>query len=137
MKGVDVAKAADDTTEEPFTTPREREAEAYQWETVSEDEGEEIDLSKESPFVGQYKGVKVVPILNDDTKEMEDTNLYLFTDTKGARRSLWGNFRVDQAFTDSKAPSPGDMVKIEWHGKTDLKGGRTFNRISVFKAAAR
>lgn len=135
-----MAKAEDATAtapEDDFRLPAEKVADSYTWEAVSEDEGEEIDLSKETPFVGQYRGVKVVPIMNDDTKQMEDTNLYLFLDTKGARRSLWGNFRIDQAFTEDKAPSVGQMVKIEWHGKTDLKGGRTFNRISVFKAPAR
>lgn len=137
-KGLTLAKTEATETEEPFSLPAEREAAAYQWEAVSEDEGEEIDLPKETPFVGVYRGVKVVPIPNADTGVIEDTNLYLFTDSKGARRSMWGNFRIDQAFSDgAKAPKPGEMVKIEWHGKTDLKGGRTFNRISVFKAAAR
>lgn len=123
--------------EDDFRTPAEREADAYEWEAVSEDEGEEIVLERERLFVGTYRGVKVVGVLNPESMVKEDTNLYLFVDTKGDRRSLWGSYRIDQAWEGSNAPKPGDIVKVEWHGKADIGGGRSMNRISVSKAAAR
>lgn len=129
--------AKPESVEDDFRLPAEREADGYAWEAVSEDEGEEIDFSKEKVFVGRYKGVKVVGVLNPETMVKEPTNLYLFEDVQGTRRSAWGNFRLDAAFAEPSAPVPGDMVKMEWHGKTDIGSGRTMNRLSVFKAAAR
>lgn len=101
---------------------------------VVEDDGEPVSLFNESPFYGIYQGVKDL-VTNKTPGNPRPFKLYLFTDRTNQRRSIGGNYQLDKAFapTTNKV-AIGDRVKIEYHGKKELDGGQTMNRISVFVA---
>lgn len=114
-------------TEEATGFPGDTDYEAGEWTAISEDEGSLIDFEAEGTFVGKYRGVKIVDI------EGEPTTLLLFTDKNGENRSAWSNYRLDESFGPDGSKIPvGSLVKIVHHGKAELDGGRTLNRMSVY-----
>lgn len=106
------------------------------WAPISEDEGSQIDFANENPFYGTFVGVKTVMVPSkDDPSVNEPSVLLLFKDMEGENRSAWANYRLAEVW-ESGALTEGVKVKIVHHGKQDIGGGRTLNRMSVYTAPA-
>lgn len=115
---------------------KEMDADAWDDEaftSVVEDDGDRVDLTLESPFLGLYRGMKTIEPTPDNDVD-HPFNIYLFTGKDGRKRNIASNYALDQAMTGEDAPAIGDRVKVVWDGIQELKSGRTMNRISVYVA---
>lgn len=104
----------------------------YSWTPVIEDEGERLVLVEGRPFYGVFNGTKRITQPNPETGVPEEVILCLFTSNTGKRYNMWANFRLNEAL--DKGMVEGSKVKIVGEGKTDIGGGRSLNRMSVYVA---
>jgi hypothetical protein len=52
-------------------------------------------------------------------------------DASGKRWSVWDTHAIAEAFADDKI-SEGEMIRVTWHGKEQIKGGaQTVNKFTV------
>ena len=92
------------------------------WETVVEPYGETWDFDKNPVLIGKYLSTKTVelPDLNKPG-EMRPSNVYeIEAADSGDKVSVWGGYSIDEAFAKI---TPGNLVRIEFHGKVKIKGG--------------
>jgi hypothetical protein len=107
------------------------------YEAVTEDEGYQIEFPDTGgDFFGTFTGVKELPLNPADLLEAKEKGgketwtMVTFADKNGERCNMPSNYRMDEAL---KTLVEGDEVRIVHHGLKDIGGGRTLNRISVYR----
>jgi hypothetical protein len=103
-----------------------------QFETVSDENGDPIELTHEGDtFRGIYIGPKTVQQMNDNN-EMEDILMLRFVDEGGQLRYTWANYRLTEVFgVDGYNVDPKTVVKLVYLGKRDIGGGRTLTKMRI------
>lgn len=130
-----VTKKLDDESEPGAYEPDgfDRELEGYR--AVTEDEGYDIDFEKTPVFKGTFLRIATHSTENpeEDAAAGRPTTWeqLLFRDEKGELCNTSSNYRLDQALATGEL-TEGVQVLIKHHGKKELKGGQTLNRISVY-----
>lgn len=104
-----------------------------EWETKVEPYAPTFSFEKEGDsLTGTFTAKRTVsqPDLNsDDPGAMRDANVYeILSAADGSKYSVWGNYAIDQAFTDIVE---GQTVRITYYGKESIGGGRTVNKMKV------
>lgn len=101
-----------------------------EWETVVEPYADTWDFDASPVLIGSYVGSRQVEqddLNNPGEKRM--ANVYEIEDaSEGKKYSVWGTYAIDEAFPKITV---GSIVRIEYHGKTDLDGGRTVRKFTV------
>ena len=98
------------------------------WETVGAEHGECIDWEDTPRFIGIYIGDDIT-----SDKAGKEYNIHCFS-RNGEKFFAWAAFQIDEALEDC---NPGDLVRIEWRGKREIKdGAQTMNVFHVQRRSA-
>lgn len=107
-----------------------RNASDEEWTTVAEPYGDTWDFDANPVLIGTYNGSREVEqddLNNPGEKRMANVYEIAALDD-GEKYSVWGTYVLDEAF--AKIPT-GNIVRIEFQGKTEIGGGRTVRKFTV------
>ena len=99
------------------------------WETIVAPYGPTFEFKNEGDMLtGTFVSKREVE-QEDDNGDPRMVNVYeIVSDSDGTAYSVWGNYSVNEGLVNVVA---GEQVRIMYHGKADLKGGRTVNKMTV------
>ncbi|MGH7239174.1 MAG: hypothetical protein ACREHG_03800 [Candidatus Saccharimonadales bacterium] len=98
------------------------------------DGGIKIDWSRTPVFIGYYLGSEPKETVDAQTGERGIATLMMFRDRDSVQYCSFANYALQQAL--DKGLTEGAKIKIVNHGKEDIGGGQTLNRMSVYTGPA-
>lgn len=100
------------------------------WETLVEPYAPTYKFETVGQFLtGTFVGKRVVDLEDKSTGETREVNAYeIVADSDGTKYTVWGSHNIDAAM---ESVTEGQTVRITWHGKDSLDGGRTVNKFTV------